>query len=163
MPDAEEEDQQIQQEEEEEQPQQQDFVEVTAEENNILPDPVEDDALTKFNAEWSARLEEKKEAERALQLKTEEEAKRDLDSFNSQRDARLNSKKEVNRSNEQVFLERQESELDGNTWDRVSNLIEANVDDNELEKADVSRMRKLFIQLKNEPLEATRGAAVESK
>jgi hypothetical protein len=76
----------------------------------------------------------------------------------------LNAKKEVNRTEEQVLLEQQESDLDaGNVWDRVTKLIEASVDQpDDANKADVSRMRKLFIQLKNEPLESTRGALVEA-
>jgi hypothetical protein len=76
----------------------------------------------------------------------------------------LNAKKEVNRTEEQVLLEQQESDLDaGNVWDRVTKLIEASVDQpDDASKADVSRMRKLFIQLKNEPLESTRGALVEA-
>lgn len=76
----------------------------------------------------------------------------------------MNAKKEVNRTEEQVLLEQQESDLDaGNVWDRVTKLIEASVDQpDDSNKADVSRMRKLFIQLKNEPLESTRGALVEA-
>jgi len=42
------------------------------------------------------------------------------------------------------------------TWDRVSKLIDVNEDQ---KGSDVTRMRKLFIHLKNEPLEVTRGAA----
>lgn len=77
---------------------------------------------------------------------------------------KLNAKKETNRTEEQVLLEQQESDLDaGNVWDRVTKLIETSVDQpDDPNKADVSRMRKLFIQLKNEPLEATRGALVEA-
>lgn len=145
----------------EEEIQQQEFVEVVAEEN-ILPEPEEDDALSKFNTEWNTQLVTKMEAERVHDQKCVDEANADIENFNAQRDIRLNAKKEVNRSEEQVFLEQQESELDGNTWDRVTKLVETGVDDNEMNKSDVSRMRKLFIQLKNEPLEATRAAPVES-
>lgn len=145
----------------EEEEQQQEYVEVN-EEQNILPEPEEDDALAKFHTEWNAQLQKKMEAERAQDKKSEDEANEDIENFNSQREIRLNAKKEVNRSEEQVFLEQQESELDGNTWDRVTKLIETNVDESEADKSDVSRMRKLFIQLKNEPLEASRAAPVES-
>jgi hypothetical protein len=162
MPEAEEEEQQLQQEEQvqEEQHQQEEFVEV--ESQSILPEPEEDDALAKFNAEWTARLSEKREAEISHDAKIEEEANNDIENFNTQRETRLNAKKEVNRSEEQVYLEQQESELEGNTWDRVTKLVEAGTDDSESDKSDVSRMRKLFIQLKNEPLESTRSAPVES-
>ena len=49
------------------------------------------------------------------------------------------------------------------TWDRVTKLIDSSADATEaVSGPDVSRMKKLFIQLKNEPLEATRGL-IEAK
>ena len=54
-------------------------------------------------------------------------------------------------------MESLESEVDAaNTWDRVGKLIDASNDTTNATNADVTRMRKLFIQLKNEPLETTR-------
>ena len=54
-------------------------------------------------------------------------------------------------------MESLESEVDAaNTWDRVGKLIDASNDATIPTNADVTRMRKLFIQLKNEPLETTR-------
>lgn len=82
--------------------------------------------------------------------------------WNTQRQVKLNANKDKNRSEEQVLLEKVEYELEGgNTWERVTKLIDADADADS-EKSDTSRMRKLFIQLKNEPLETTRGAAVEA-
>ena len=46
-----------------------------------------------------------------------------------------------------------------NTWDRVAKLIDAANDTTMAANADVTRMRKLFIQLKNEPLEHSRMAS----
>lgn len=66
-----------------------------------------------------------------------------------------------NRSEEQVLLETLESEADaGSTWDRVTKMIDATAEGSESSKSDVVRMRKLFIQLKNEPLDKTRGGIV---
>ena len=66
---------------------------------------------------------------------------------------------DTNRSEEQILLESLESEVDAaNTWDRVAKLIDAANDTTMAANADVTRMRKLFIQLKNEPLESTRSA-----
>ncbi len=85
-----------------------------------------------------------------------------MTSWNTQRSARLTAKKDKNRSEEQVLLENIEYELEsGNTWERVGKLID-NDTDADSSKSDTSRMRKLFIQLKNEPLEASRGAAIEA-
>lgn len=117
-----------------------------------------------FNREWNEKLEEKKRSEDAAEEAARAEAAEELANYLAQRETRMNAKKEVNRSEEQVLLEQLESDLDGaNVWDRVTKLIEAGVDaPDDLEKADTSRMRKLFIQLKNEPLEASRGAPVEA-
>ena len=63
---------------------------------------------------------------------------------------------DTNRSEEQVLLETLESESDANNnWERVAKLIDVG-DAGDPTKADISRMHKLFIQLKNEPLETTR-------
>ncbi len=107
------------------------------------------------------------EAKRAAEAKAEEimkrEASEELTSWKSQRDVRMNSKKEVNRGEEQVFLEQQESDLlSGNTWDRVTKLVDLQADLAVSGKADTTRMRRLFIHLKNEPLESTRRAAIEA-
>jgi hypothetical protein len=55
------------------------------------------------------------------------------------------------------LLEALESETEMlQPWDRVSKLIDA-VPEGEKKAQDTSRMHKLFIQLKNEPLEQSRG------
>ena len=95
---------------------------------------------------------------------TKAQALEDLANWTQQRSIRLKAKKEKNRSEEQVLLETLESEADGtNTWERVTKLIDANTGDSaETDKADTGRMRKLFIQLKSEPLEKTRAHAVKA-
>ena len=105
-------------------------------------------------AEWSKTLEVKRASELEEENKVKVTAASDLSTWNSQRDVRLASKKDSNRTAEQVFLETIESDIDGvNTWDRVTKLIDASQESVATdEKADVSRMRKLFIQLKNEPI-----------
>lgn len=55
-----------------------------------------------------------------------------------------------------MLLETFESETEMlKTWDRVSKLIDV-TEAADSKGSDTSRMRKLFIQLKNEPLESTR-------
>lgn len=87
-----------------------------------------------------------------------------MSNWQTQRGIRLTAKKESNRSEEQVLVETLESEAEVlKTWDRVTKLIDASAEKTEDKGSDVSRMRTLFIQLKNEPLETTRGAALEAK
>ena len=105
-------------------------------------------------AEWNKILEAKRAAELDEESKVKNTAASDLHNWNSQRDVRLASKKDSNRTAEQVFLETIESDIDGvNTWDRVTKLIEASQDAVATdERVDISRMRKLFIQLKNQAI-----------
>lgn len=116
-------------------------------------------AHSAFNLKWNAALEVKKNTEIEAEAKAKSAAADEFSKWTSQREIRLAAKKDSNRTQEQVFLETVSSDLDGpNTWERVTKLIDANMDaTSESGKADVTRMRKLFIQLKNEPLEATRG------
>jgi hypothetical protein len=57
---------------------------------------------------------------------------------------------------EQSILEALETEVDAsNIWERVTKLVDVSQEvPAESTKADTTRMRKLFIQLKNEPLSA---------
>ncbi len=117
-----------------------------------------------FNRAWNAKLDIKRTHELEHEKSVKAKAVEDLTIWTQQREIRLKAKKEKNRSEEQVLLETLESEADGsNTWERVTKLIDANTGDSaETDKADVGRMRKLFIQLKSEPLEKTRAQAVKA-
>jgi Tfp pilus assembly protein FimV len=111
-----------------------------------------------FNRRFNATLEERRIAESEAERSTRAKANEDLSNWTLQRDVRLNAKKEKNRSEEQVLLESLESEVEGgNAWERVTKLIDLSADALDKKSSDVSRMRKLFIQLKNEPLEKSRG------
>lgn len=118
--------------------------------------------LSAFNQKWEEELSVKRQQELAHDEAAKAKAAADLADWHSQRQVKLNANKDKNRSEEQVLLEKVEYELEGgNCWERVTKLID-NDADADSEKSDTSRMRKLFIQLKNEPLESTRGAAVEA-
>eukprot|EP01034_Spumella_vulgaris_P032561 gene32561-40177_t len=128
--------------------------------NFSMPEPErEEDALTKFNKEWNIKLEAKRAAEFEHEKAARAKAQSDLENWTTQRSIRMNAKKDTNRTEEHVVIEAIESESDNlKTWDRVTKLIDAGevVDP---KATDTSRMRKLFIQLKNEPLEVTRAAS----
>ena len=104
----------------------------------------------------------KRQEELAFDAAAKEKAAAELADWHTQRQVKLNANKDKNRSEEQVLLEKVEYELEsGNTWERVTKLID-NDADADSDKSDTGRMRKLFIQLKNEPLESSRGAALEA-
>ena len=62
--------------------------------------------------------------------------------------------KDSNRYQEQVLLETLESDGDINSiWEGIARYIDTSNDVQDPKNADVTRMRKLFIQLKNQSAE----------
>lgn len=147
------------------------------EEVSVLPDPQED-ALTLvsfytylenlfynliypriFTREWTKKLEEKRASEFEYEKSVREKAADELASWKSQREIRLAAKKDSNRADEQSLVETLSSESQNlKPWDRITKLIDAG-ETVEGKGSDTGRMRKLFIHLKNEPLESTRAAS----
>lgn len=109
--------------------------------------------------QFNATLEERRNKEIEMEKQFKSSASDDMANWNQQREIRLNAKKDKNRTEEQVLLESFESDADGgNTWERITKMIDMSADaDNK--KSDVGRMKKIFIQLKNEPLETSRTVA----
>jgi hypothetical protein len=117
-----------------------------------------------FNREWSKKLEAKRAAEFEHEKAARAHAQEELANWKTQASVRLTAKKDKNRSEEQILVETLESEAEVlKPWERVTKLIDSGADvsaDAVSGTSDVTRMRKLFIQLKSEPLEVTRGAAL---
>ena len=114
-----------------------------------------------FNRNWNAKLDLKRAAEAEHEKAVKAKAAEELANWTQQREIRLKLKKEKNRTEEQVLVETLASEADSpNVWERANKLIDATTTDAaESGKADTGRMKKLFIQLKSEPLEKTRAQA----
>ena len=116
--------------------------------------PVEEEtsAMATWNAEWMEKLQNRKNAENEAKSTAIEQAGKDLAQFVAERDAGRESKMSKNRSEEQVKLEALEADLESdNPWERVVKLVDLQ---QEGEGSDVSRMRSILIQLKNEPIKA---------
>ena len=110
-----------------------------------------------FTREWNIKLEQKRQLEFEKEQAVRKLADEEKSKWVSQRDMKMKSKMENNRSEEVLFKEQLQSEAENlKTWERVSKLIDAGEGVDMKEGYDTSRMHKLFIQLKNEPLESTR-------
>ncbi|CAM9534315.1 unnamed protein product [Chrysoparadoxa australica] len=119
-----------------------------------LPEPeaLADNALTRFEAEWAVKLQEKAQKEEALRLEAIEAAKVDLETFTSERANQRETRQTSNRNAEQVFLEQLEADLESeNPWERIVSLVDTQADQTEPFQ-DTQRMRTVFIQLKNDPI-----------
>jgi len=71
----------------------------------------------------------------------------------------MKAKKDNNRESESVVLDtvKNETEAGLSSWDRVTKLVDISGEvAADSGKADTGRMKKVFIQIKNEPLEASR-------
>lgn len=142
-----------------------------------LPEPEADDALrysntidirnkliltilifnSAFNKQFQAKIEAKRAQEFEAEKVVKSKALEELANWNTQRDIRLKAKKDTNRTEEQSILEALETEVDAsNIWERVTKLVDVSQEvPTESTKADTTRMRKLFIQLKNEPISSS--------
>jgi uncharacterized membrane protein YheB (UPF0754 family) len=117
-----------------------------------------------FNRAWNIKLDAKRATEAQNDADVKSKAAEDLANWTTQRKIRLEAKKEKNRVEEQILLETLESEADGgNSWERATKLIDISSGDaaSNNGKADVSRMKKLFIQLKSDSLDKTRVQSVK--
>jgi hypothetical protein len=101
-------------------------------------------------------LSKKADEEMEMKSKMLAEAKVELENWNKQQEIRVTTKKETNRTEEKRQVEQTEAAADPskNPWERVISLVDPNVDGSASKDTDTSRMHKLFIQLKNEPIKA---------
>lgn len=111
---------------------------------------------SEFNRKFQQTIDDRRANETDVERAHRAKATEDLQQWQLQRQTRLGAKKEKNRSEEQVLLESIESEVEAsNSWDRVTKLVDlATEPSTDNKKADTTRMKKLLIQLKNEPLPA---------
>ena len=111
-------------------------------------------ALSKFLAAWKIKLEEKRLVELEEEKKARAAAAAEIANFNSQREIKLSAKKESNRNEESLFIEATTTDLSSpHLWERVTKLVDINAGENaDTSKSDTGRMRKLFIQLKVNPI-----------
>ena len=97
------------------------------------------------------KLAAKRDIEMEAESSRKQKAAEELANWTKQKEVKLQAKKDSNRSEEAVVVESVVAGIEGgHPWERVMKLIDANAEAAESGKADVSRMRKLFIQLKND-------------
>lgn len=140
---------------------------------------------SKFMRVYEQQIAEKAVDQEKVAHESKDKAKADMDKFVAERSRIKESKQEANRVHEQATLEKLAADLEGdNPWERVVSLVELEANRKQKlaalnakkdskakeveapkpakkdeDEEDVSRMRQLFVQLKAEPLEKTRGIA----
>lgn len=116
-----------------------------------LPAPT-DTPLSKWEQERKIVLQERREASRQLKKDGEVQAKKDIEKFHEDRTSTIASRAERNRKEEANSLADLESVMEhGTLWEKVGRLVDLTPKAGQTyAREDLSRMRTLLIQLKNE-------------
>ncbi|OQR86913.1 hypothetical protein ACHHYP_09815 [Achlya hypogyna] len=137
-------------------------------------------AYAEFQAEYERKIQETAEAHEQVAAENRAKAFEAMEAFKAERERLREAKIQANRTLEAATVEKLDADLvSANPWERVVTLVElesikakaakrvaaearargekpeaAKLD---LEEVDVTRMKQIFLQLKQEPLELTRG------
>lgn len=111
------------------------------------PAPAGPSHMQKFNDEFQQKLKERMAEEDSAKVAMEAAAKTAIEEFTAKREAMLEARLAKNREDEQAKLEDIEADLENdNSWQRVNKLVDMTQDGGD----DTTRMRQVFILLKNE-------------
>jgi len=115
------------------------------------PRPKEEpETIKKWREEQEMRLKEKDEAEQVKMNELREQAKKELDDWYKHYEEQLNKTKVTNRESEKEFVAEINDIRPGSEWERVNKLVDFNTKANKNTK-DMSRMRSIMLQLKQNP------------
>ena len=119
-----------------------------------IPEVPEVNKLTEWEAAWNVELEQKNAEAETLVTTNRSRAQEELERFNVEREKSKEAKQEKNRALEATMQEQMDADLDAaNGWERVVKLIDCDTKPEKDGRSDLSRMRSILVQLKNEPLE----------
>ena len=119
----------------------------------------EEEMTDEFATEFEARKKERQEKEDALTAERTEAAAEALEELETtRRDKIKNVTMAANRQKEHEYLEEIERQLENeNPWERVGTLVDFQLESSD-DVCDVSRLRTLLIQKKNDHEKSARAA-----
>ena len=104
-----------------------------------------------LQAKWDEEIREREVKEAEVLAANLAEAKAALETFEQEREAKKQAGMQTNREKEQVLMEQLAAEVESeNPWERIVSLVDLQAATSD-ENMDTSRMRQVFIQLKNSP------------
>lgn len=119
---------------------------------SIMTRQEEPESVKKWREEKAALLEKMDEEERVAIEEWREQAKKELNDWYDRRDEQLGKTKSTNRADEEEFVsDRDDTSKPGHEWEKVCKACDFNPKGTKNTK-DVSRMRSIFLQLKQNPL-----------
>lgn len=111
----------------------------------------EPERIRKWREEQKARLEEKDREEERKKEELREQARKELEDWYKHHEEAISKTKAANRNAEKQFVAETDEIEPGTEWERIAKLCDFNPKTNKSSK-DISRMRSIILQLKQNPL-----------
>lgn len=118
---------------------------------HVIVPPEEPESLTKWRQEKATALQQQEKDEQEASAAWSEKAKKELDDWYNRYNEQLEKVKNENRAAQDQFIEEMTDTKPGNEWEKVARFCDFNPKFSKNTK-DVSRMRSLLLQLKQNPL-----------
>ncbi|XP_035898728.1 clathrin light chain isoform X9 [Anopheles stephensi] len=119
----------------------------------------EPEKIRKWREDQKARLEEKDREEERKKDELREQARKELEDWYKHHEETISKTKAANRESaknaEKQFVAETDEIEPGTEWERIAKLCDFNPKTNKSSK-DISRMRSIILQLKQNPLQATK-------
>ncbi|XP_040169085.1 clathrin light chain isoform X7 [Anopheles arabiensis] len=119
----------------------------------------EPEKIRKWREDQKARLEEKDREEERKKDELREQARKELEDWYKHHEETISKTKSANRESaknaEKQFVAETDEIEPGTEWERIAKLCDFNPKTNKSNK-DISRMRSIILQLKQNPLQATK-------
>uniref|UniRef100_A0A182MS01 Clathrin light chain n=1 Tax=Anopheles culicifacies TaxID=139723 RepID=A0A182MS01_9DIPT len=125
--------------------------------HNTVPKQVteEPEKIRKWREDQKARLEEKDREEERKKDELREQARKELEDWYKHHEETISKTKAANRNAEKQFVAETDEIEPGTEWERIAKLCDFNPKTNKSSK-DISRMRSIILQLKQNPIQATK-------
>jgi len=118
---------------------------------HVIVPPEEPESLTKWRQEKAAALQQQEKANKRHQQLGPRKQKKELDDWYNRYNEQLEKVQNENRAAQDQFIEEMTDTKPGNEWEKVARFCDFNPKFSKNTK-DVSRMRSLLLQLKQNPL-----------
>uniref|UniRef100_A0A182JWS6 Clathrin light chain n=1 Tax=Anopheles christyi TaxID=43041 RepID=A0A182JWS6_9DIPT len=115
----------------------------------------EPEKIRKWREDQKTRLEEKDREEERKKDELREQARKELEDWYKHHEETISKTKAANRNAEKQFVAETDEIEPGTEWERIAKLCDFNPKTNKSSK-DISRMRSIILQLKQNPLQATK-------
>lgn len=111
----------------------------------------EPEKIRKWREDQKTRLEEKDREEERKREELREQARKELEDWYKHHEEAISKTKAANRNAEKQFVAETDEIEPGTEWERIAKLCDFNPKTNKSSK-DVSRMRSIILQLKQNPI-----------